>query len=185
MERATRWNGVPARTCVESCFTLAPPAGKIRPGGWSARWPRSGVAVSCRLTRDGAGGFVVAIRHNWRGGGYQSVRLEATTPNFSRGGSRWWFLCPGCGRRVGRLHLPGRGPVVQEFKCRRCHNLTYESAQLSRSSVRGTWLALASEWGCSYAEARDLFRVHMGAHVRRARPLYFGPRELVADRHVD
>jgi hypothetical protein len=43
-----------------------------------------------------------------------------------RGGRRWWFLCPGCSRRMGVLYLaPGR----TEFRCRGCYGLRYRSQQ--------------------------------------------------------
>jgi hypothetical protein len=51
------------------------------------------------------------------------VRLEATRPRF--GGVRWWGRCP-CGRRVGKLYLPGG---ATRFACRHCHGLTYTSCQ--------------------------------------------------------
>jgi hypothetical protein len=49
------------------------------------------------------------------------------------GGVRYWFKCPlsksgvPCGRRVGVLYKDG-----DYFGCRHCHNLTYESRNLSR-----------------------------------------------------
>jgi len=52
------------------------------------------------------------------------VRLDATRPRF--GGTRWWFLCPSCGRRFRRLHL---APGYESFACRVCLNLTYESVR--------------------------------------------------------
>lgn len=48
------------------------------------------------------------------------VRLEKTPVHF--GGERWWFACPGCGRRCGKLYLP---PQAKYFLCRICHNLNY------------------------------------------------------------
>jgi len=48
------------------------------------------------------------------------------------GGRRFLFQCPvlhdgkPCGRRVGRLYLP---PGERFFACRKCHGLTYKSAQ--------------------------------------------------------
>jgi hypothetical protein len=51
------------------------------------------------------------------------VRLETTRPRF--GGVRWWGRCP-CGRRVGKLYLPGG---ATRFACRQCHGLTYASCQ--------------------------------------------------------
>ena len=56
------------------------------------------------------------------------VRLETT--HSSRGGVRWWFLCPlvrdgrPCGRRVQKLYLP---PNARQFGCRHCYGLTYQS----------------------------------------------------------
>jgi len=50
---------------------------------------------------------------------FQSTRLHA-------GGLRWWFLCPACGRRVGKLHRPSDG---QDFRCRHCLSLSYRSRQ--------------------------------------------------------
>ena len=49
------------------------------------------------------------------------VRWAITTPRY--GGQRYWWLCPACGRRCAYLY----GGKI--FACRRCHNLTYASAQ--------------------------------------------------------
>jgi hypothetical protein len=54
----------------------------------------------------------------------QPIALQSTRPNY--GGARWWFTCPGCHRRAGRLYLPSG---VRFFACRRCYDLTYRSAQ--------------------------------------------------------
>jgi hypothetical protein len=52
------------------------------------------------------------------------VELQPTQTNF--GGLRYWFLCPSCHRRVGKLYLPkGRTRLA----CRQCHGLTYCSVQ--------------------------------------------------------
>jgi hypothetical protein len=53
----------------------------------------------------------------------QTIPLLTTRPYL--GGQRFWFQCE-CGRRVGRLYLPGGQRV---FRCRHCWNLTYQSAQ--------------------------------------------------------
>ena len=50
--------------------------------------------------------------------------LTTTTPRF--GGLRYWFLCPRCGRRAGKLYH------VERWACRRCHNLAYQSQRHSR-----------------------------------------------------
>jgi len=59
----------------------------------------------------------------------QQVALTFTPCRF--GGRRAWFLCPSCGRRVGKVYLPcsmynGRGQRVAWFRCRFCYGLTYE-----------------------------------------------------------
>ena len=54
------------------------------------------------------------------------VRLTATDCHF--GGVRWWFSCPECHLRVGKLYRP---PRQQKYACRHCHNLSYRSRQVS------------------------------------------------------
>ncbi len=68
------------------------------------------------------------------------IRLVSTAPYL--GGVRWWFSCPACGRRVGKLYLP---PSVVTFKCRHCHGLTYTSAQTAHRDDRGGGL-----WGLNH-----------------------------------
>jgi hypothetical protein len=67
----------------------------------------------------------------------EPIPLEATCPYF--GGRRWWFLCPSCSRRVGKLFL-SRG--AKYFGCRHCHNLTHRSAQEAH-----TWERVAVRLG--------------------------------------
>jgi hypothetical protein len=50
----------------------------------------------------------------------QTISLAATRPHF--GGTRWWFVCPVTGERVGRLHLP---PGADHFASRQAHRLIY------------------------------------------------------------
>jgi hypothetical protein len=59
-----------------------------------------------------------------------AVRLLTRRPDGGPG--RWWFLCPRCGRRCGRLYLPAGAARVG---CRRCFGLLYRS-QFSRSHLR-------------------------------------------------
>lgn len=59
----------------------------------------------------------------------QEIALTFTPCRF--GGRRAWFLCPSCGRRVGKVYLPcsmynGLGRRVASFWCRVCYGLTYE-----------------------------------------------------------
>jgi hypothetical protein len=53
----------------------------------------------------------------------QLISITWTRPHL--GGKRFWFLCA-CGKRVGRLYIP---PGHDNFRCRHCYNLTYETAQ--------------------------------------------------------
>lgn len=58
------------------------------------------------------------------------IPLTVTPCNY--GGVRYWFVCPWyvngkyCGRRIGVLYLGGK-----HFACRHCHDLTYNSRNLS------------------------------------------------------
>ena len=51
----------------------------------------------------------------------EPIILQKTKPYF--GGSRWWFTCPICKRRMGKLYLTQKGPY---FACRRCCDLRYK-----------------------------------------------------------
>jgi hypothetical protein len=79
-----------------------------------------------------------------------SQNIPLLTTQLHSGGKRYWFSCPNCRQRVGRLHLPyGRS----YFFCRRCHDLTYMSCQESHKS---DWLfALA---GVHPSVGRRLFK---------------------------
>ena len=48
------------------------------------------------------------------------VRLEEMSCHF--GGSRWWFACPLCGRRAGKLY---KSPENDRFACRECLGVYY------------------------------------------------------------
>jgi hypothetical protein len=49
-----------------------------------------------------------------------AVKLLRSYPHF--GGIRYWFRCPGCGRRCGRLYAT---ESHQRVACRQCHGLRY------------------------------------------------------------
>jgi hypothetical protein len=59
---------------------------------------------------------------------YSMLIVSTLTP---WGSTRYWLLCPGCGRRCGNLYLPPGGP---RFVCRLCGNLTYTTCQESGKS---------------------------------------------------
>jgi len=64
--------------------------------------------------------------------GVPRFRLLFTTTRCHFGGVRYWFLCPSCRKRIGKLYTPLSG---REFKCRHCYNLTYESSQVHNQRV--------------------------------------------------
>ncbi|MCX6715648.1 MAG: hypothetical protein NT077_01365 [Candidatus Taylorbacteria bacterium] len=49
-------------------------------------------------------------------------------------GTRKYFICSHCSRRVCKLYLP---PKAKLFKCRHCYYLTYELTSFSRKSKMG------------------------------------------------
>ncbi|MBC8170510.1 MAG: hypothetical protein H7X77_02520, partial [Anaerolineae bacterium] len=63
----------------------------------------------------------------------ERVYLTSTGQHFGR--RRWWFTCPCCGRRCGRMYLaePNYKPA-----CRLCHNLRYISAQEAHQYESGS-----------------------------------------------
>jgi hypothetical protein len=86
--------------------------------GW---WRGDGEQVASIVieTLPGAG---VRLRYSANGQAQSYVvRWAITTPHY--GGKRYWWECPKCGRRVAILY----GGAV--FCCRRCHGLTYATAQ--------------------------------------------------------
>jgi hypothetical protein len=54
------------------------------------------------------------------------VHLVTIRPNF--GGTRYWFLCPSCGKRIGKLYFAS---TQRYFTCRICQGLTYRSCRES------------------------------------------------------
>jgi len=68
------------------------------------------------------------IHYTWRKTENRDYRVNLTTTNPYFGGKRYWFLCPHCGRQVGKLYSP---PNSSYFLCRTCQNLTYASCRES------------------------------------------------------
>lgn len=77
----------------------------------------------------------------------QVVYLHSTALHF--GGVRWWFRCPGCGRRCAKLyHDPG-----SLFLCRICQDLTYDSCIEGKSTAEFLE-GIGAQQGLSVAELR-------------------------------
>ena len=87
-----------------------------------------GVRVSWEVGDDG----VLHLRHSRdRRKHSTDIRFLETPCNY--GGTRKWFECPRCGRRVGKIYLPlhvvSNGRRVEWWGCRHCYDLTYEQRQ--------------------------------------------------------
>jgi len=120
------------KTAVEECREVAVSdlagGGPLRPGGrrrGGLAWCRGGdVVFALGYAADTTDPGAAAVRLRYASVGGEEIeevfRLEVTRPNY--GGVRFWFLCPGCGRRRRKLYLP---PGRRLFRCRECHDLTY------------------------------------------------------------
>ena len=65
---------------------------------------------------------------------HTEVPLTITHPHY--GGSRCWFLCPRCSRRVGVLFVVERVTAVDVFACRVCMSARYLSEMRKGRSER-------------------------------------------------
>ena len=95
------------------------------------------------------------FRHKGRGGRLQQTIDVAWTP-CHYGGTRPWFLCPDCGRRVAILH------AAPHFACRLCHGLYYECQR-----SRGQWSALVQ---------LQRLRMRLGGSANLTKPFPEKPR---------
>jgi len=122
------------RNTVEECLTLD--INKLVKDGLlhrlfgEVRWCRGGeenAYVNYWLKRDPVYVLTLCpflIRRDERIPLTQDIPL--VTMELHSGGKRYWFTCPNCGRRVGKLHLPHG---AERFLCRNCYDLTYKSCQ--------------------------------------------------------
>jgi hypothetical protein len=141
-----RWPTGKRKRTVEECFSLDADfwmrEGLLQrdtdlPGVW--HWfqdddpARERGAVGFHVRTESDTGFVSLVYQLGRGDALEwlayDVELQTTRQHF--GGLRWWFTCPMCGRRVGKLYLGGRF-----FGWRSCYGLTYRSCQEAHSLER-------------------------------------------------
>jgi hypothetical protein len=54
----------------------------------------------------------------------ESSTARVTATELPSGGRRWWWVCPGCGRRRAMLYLRDEPP---RLSCRVCQGLKYRS----------------------------------------------------------
>jgi hypothetical protein len=99
-------------------------AGMLRRSGFSWVWTRRGEEVARIEVYPAPDHVRLMYRYRLNGGAWQpvdeTVRLTETPCHY--GGSRLWFVCPGCGKRVAKLW-----GVSAHFRCRLCCKLPYGS----------------------------------------------------------
>lgn len=130
-----RWHGQEKAVSVEDCFILDTSTfrdnwqlGQRHTSG-RLIWGQSHSSASYTLAR---GTREAALRLTYFCDSRRNddtILLVPTRPHF--GGRRWWFICPACGGRARKLFLP---PSRPNFRCRRCHRLTYRSCQESHTA---------------------------------------------------
>ncbi len=55
-----------------------------------------------------------------------NIDIQLTTSETGNKGTRFWFVCPKCGRRVGVLLTH---PLQRQLGCRKCLNLEYKKCR--------------------------------------------------------
>lgn len=111
--------------------------GGYRSGGikWTNNWSGKDSSVSFYISIQEAESYLQLTYTQTHDDGSKEdfdYKIPLTTTPCYFGGKRYWFTCPWyvngkyCGRRVGVLFLGGK-----HFACRHCHNLTYNSRNLS------------------------------------------------------
>lgn len=100
-----------------------------------------------------------------RDGGEYTERIRWSETPCYFGGSRCWLICPGCGRRVGKVYLPTNlyskgGGRVQRWLCRHCYRLTYEQ----RRSKDLSWVL---EWRAQRLLDRSGISINKRGYYRR------------------
>jgi hypothetical protein len=173
-----RWHGAHTRITVEECLGVS--MGDFRrckniealrkagydhttcdrtetlivSGAWS--WGRNSIAFRSEIGPDGPD----ALRLSYFRDGQsitEFVSIETVPQHF--GGRRWWFRCPECNRRCGKVYLPPGGHL---FACRQCYRLTYRSCNES-GRFRALEALLIAETGVGIAELTKVLRSQYGA----------------------
>ena len=96
---------------------------------YTRQWTRNGEIIASIGMSVQADHVAFTYRHRAAGGPWQDVYCTAwldRTP-CTYGGTRAWWLCPTCGRRVAILYI-GKTPA-----CRHCYRLAYRSERETTS----------------------------------------------------
>lgn len=139
-----RWRFHERRVLVDECLML-----RVRTFGRTFGSPRSGATGTTtwgveptawralwRVGDSADGGRTVILVYTLAGETI-SDKLALTPAVMPADSVRWYFVCPACRRRVTAPYRPqifAGHPGRYRFRCRRCHNLAYES-QLDRPST--------------------------------------------------
>lgn len=54
----------------------------------------------------------------------EGCQIQLSSSELAHGGIRYWFSCPICKRRSGKLY---KHPISQLIACRRCNRIDYRS----------------------------------------------------------
>lgn len=123
-------------------------AGVLTPGRWFGwQWTLNGEPVADIQVRVDVGRVVLVYRYRRKGDidwqdVEQAVRMDWTPCTY--GGTRPWWLCPSCGRRVAVLY--GAGKL---YACRHCWKLAYSSQNESaddRAARRADRIRKRLDW---------------------------------------
>ncbi len=66
----------------------------------------------------------------------EGLSIRLTTSKLAHGGFRYWFSCPGCQRRCGKLY---KHPVTQILACRKCNGLEYRCRRYKEMIENNTY----------------------------------------------
>ena len=167
-----RWQWYTKKTTVEECHVIS--VKDFNKGFLNRRYAETGIvyesetdnAILARVIAkyavdrllDRAGGDKPA-RPTQTG---QHFRLTRTACNY--GGWRYWLICPDCLRRCGKVY---KVTIYGRYKCRKCHDLTYTSAQeahqYDRSKTIGPLVWKIDRLTRAELVQRKLFKARMGS----------------------
>lgn len=145
--------GYTRRTRVDECRTLSThclSGGRWRRLEGALAWGDEPSAFRLRWAIESpAPRSLALVVHYWAAGSEIEEAIPLVLAATLPGGRRRCYLrCPGCGRRVVKLHKPiasGGTGAARWFRCRRCHGLAYRS-QLDEPSLAHVLAWLARRW---------------------------------------
>jgi hypothetical protein len=108
---------------------------------------------------------VIQLTYRWQGQLHIDQALLLQTP-CRLGGSRPWFSCPGCRKRVAKLYF-----VIGKFRCRGCHCLRYRSQSLASLD--------------RIQQSKQRLEDGLGPHWRRLRGMHQSTHNKIVGRIID